>query len=66
MARPLPFTQASVRRAMAAARKEGLTVIGIRASDGMVFVHNGDNPLASHPELARALDPPSKWEDVEV
>jgi hypothetical protein len=66
MSRALPFTQASVRCAIAAARKEGLTVIGIRLSDGMVFVQNGDNPLATHPELARALDPPSKWEDVEA
>jgi hypothetical protein len=39
-----PATQMSIRRAIAAARKEGLHVLAIRA-DGMVLV--GKDPLAA-------------------
>jgi len=62
--RAAPFTQAGVRRAIAAALKEGLTVIGIRA-DGTVLVQNGDKPLAPCSEAAPTVEP-SKWNDVEV
>ena len=64
MTRAAPFTQASVRRAIAAALKEGLTVIGIRG-DGTVLVQNGDKPLAPCCETAPTIEP-SKWDDVEV
>jgi hypothetical protein len=63
--RALPFTQASVRRAIAAAQKAGLQVTGIRA-DGTVLVQNGDNPLAPYSETAPTSAAPSKWDDVEV
>lgn len=67
MTRALPFTQASLRRAIAAARKEGLRTTGIRA-DGTLIVDAGDGP----PEGIGSLTPdgqatvPSKWEDVEA
>ena len=65
MTKPLPFTQASIRRAVKAARKEGLHVLGIR-SDGTVIV--GDNPNIGIPVAPSSTEnaPPSKWEDVEA
>ncbi len=67
MTRPLPFTQASLRRAIAAARKEGLRVRGIRP-DGTLIVDDGDNNAI---DVAAALiddeaDAASKWEDIEA
>ena len=62
----LPFTEHSLRRAIAAARKSGLRVLGVRP-DGTVIVDDGNSP---HP-LAAALQEKqhaasSKWEDVEA
>jgi hypothetical protein len=67
MTRALPFTQASLRRAIDAARKAGLHVTGIRP-DGTLIVHDGDNPAADIVSLAPNGQPiaPSKWEDVEA
>jgi hypothetical protein len=68
MTRALPFTQASLRRAIEAARKAGLQVTGIRA-DGTLLVgaavDGGDERLVS---LAPEGQPmaPSKWADVET
>lgn len=60
-----PFTQATVRKAIKAARKEGLYVHGVRP-DGTVIVGDspmtGISPAISSPENAT----PSKWEDVEA
>jgi hypothetical protein len=65
MTRALSFTQASVVRAVTAARKAGLTVTGIRA-DGTVLVQNSDEPLASDSVMTPTLGPSSRWEDVEA
>jgi hypothetical protein len=43
MTRALPFTQASLRRAIEAARKSGLRVTGIRP-DGTLILEEGNNP----------------------
>ena len=59
MTKPLPFTQIGLRRAIAAARKEGLRVRGIRP-DGTLLVDDGDN------DLAPDSDAPSKWKDTEA
>jgi hypothetical protein len=66
--RALPFTQASLRRAIAAARKEGLRVAGIRPDGTLITVNAGDNPGADLATFAphNQATPPSKWEDVEV
>jgi Mrp family chromosome partitioning ATPase len=48
MTRPVSFTQTSVRRAIAAAQKAGLQVIGIR-SDGTVLVAKTTNPQTDKP-----------------
>ena len=66
MTRALPFTQAGLRRAIAAARKEGLRVRGIRP-DGTLIVDDGDDGRL--PEIvAHDTDvaEPSKWSDVEA
>jgi hypothetical protein len=43
LTRAIPFTQASLQRAINAARKAGLRVTGIRP-DGTVLLEEGDNP----------------------
>lgn len=67
MTKALPFTQATVRRAIAAAHRSGLRVVGIRP-DGTVIVDGGENP---HPLIPADVtngqaSAPSKWEDVEA
>jgi hypothetical protein len=65
--RALPFTQASLRRAIAAARKEGLRTTGIRP-DGTLIVTAGDGSpegIVSVMRDGQAIVP-SKWEDVEA
>lgn len=49
MTRPLPYTKASVRRAVAAAEYAGLRVKGI-APDGTVIVDNAPNSASLAPE----------------
>jgi hypothetical protein len=53
MTRVVPFTQASVRRAIAAAEKSGLQVTGIRA-DGTVLV------TKKSPQAEKPIDPDSE------
>jgi hypothetical protein len=48
MARAVPFTQASVRRAIAAAEKAGLQVTAIKP-DGTVLVARPTNPQPEKP-----------------
>lgn len=62
MTKPLPFTQAKVVRAIAAAKKAGLRVIGIKA-DGTVLVQEGDSPIV--PEAEQKQDAPAgtSWDD---
>lgn len=62
MTRALPFTQASVLRAIKAVEKAGLRVAAVRP-DGTVIVDNGESALA--PAEVEAPDKPaSKWEDA--
>lgn len=68
MTKPLPFTEASIRRLVKAARKSGLRVVGIRA-DGTVIVQDGDGATAGlpSPEARGEIAPQSsKWEDAGV
>lgn len=57
-----PFTEASVRRAIRAARKEGFHVLGIK-QDGTLLLGEQPIPVAS---LVPKDAPSSKWEDVEA
>lgn len=65
MTKAVSFTQASLQRAIKAARKAGLHVTGIRA-DGTVIVTEVDNPGDDIVHLAPDghAAAPSKWEDV--
>jgi hypothetical protein len=60
----LPFTQQSVRRAIAAARKEGLRVTEIRP-DGTLVVQDGDAPVAPL-ETQEHNDRASRWAEVKA
>lgn len=67
MTRALSFTQASLRRALKAAEKEGFRVTAIRP-DGTLMVERGDNGSSAVAALAPGAEatPSSKWEDVEA
>jgi len=67
MTRVLRFTQASLRRAIEAARKAGLQVTGIRP-DGTLLVQDVENAPRTVPSggLEEQSAPSSKWEDVEA
>jgi hypothetical protein len=64
MTRALPFTQASLRRAIEAARKAGLHVTGIRP-DGTVIVRESTE-IVVDALSGEETDPISKWEDIET
>ena len=56
MTKPLPFTEASIRRRVRALRAEGLRVKGV-ANDGTVLVDDGEKPPADvAPAEDSALD----------
>jgi hypothetical protein len=62
--KPLPFTQASVRRAIRAAQSAGLRVVGIRP-DGTVLTQS-TSEITGSLELAADLEQDgerSKWAD---
>ena len=63
MTKPLPFSEQTIRKAIAAARKEGLDInaVSIRP-DGTVTVHKDTEPLLS-PNNDRTN---AKWLDVEA
>lgn len=65
MTRALPFTQASIRRAVIAARKAGLTVREIKPDGTLVVVNDGENPSSEAPVAGPGFHNarPSKWED---
>jgi hypothetical protein len=64
MTRAFPFTQASLRRAIEAARKAGLSVTGIRP-DGTLIVHEGTEAVADNFSTEQT-EMVSKWEDVKA
>jgi hypothetical protein len=64
MTKPIPFTEATVRRAIAAVQKAGLAVAAVRIEpDGAVtiFQHGIASPLPSDETPST-----SKWLDVEA
>jgi hypothetical protein len=63
MTSALPFTEASLARAIRGVEKAGRFVVGIRLSDGTLIV--ADKPIDTAslvPETAQSK-PASKWED---
>ena len=65
MTKALPFTQASMRRAILAVESAGKRVVGVRP-DGTLLVDNGDAGSIAANLLGRAATERSKWEDVEA
>ena len=59
----LPFTRASIKRAIAAVRESGLFVTGIR-SDGTIMVSDKPEPQQSDVVISQPQD--SKWSHLEV
>jgi hypothetical protein len=59
----LPFTQAKVTRAIAAAKKAGLRVVGIRP-DGTVLVQEGDAPIVPADAERQTAPAGTSWDDV--
>jgi hypothetical protein len=62
MSRAIPFTQAKVTRAIAAARKAGLRVIGIKP-DGTVLVQEGDAPIVPVEVTRQDAPAGTSWDD---
>ena len=63
MTTPLPFTESRIRRAIAAARKEGLAISAVTVHvDGSVTIHQG----LAQPEARFQDGTSSKWLDVEA
>ena len=62
MTRAVPFTQAKVRRAIAAAKGAGLRVVGIRP-DGTVLVQEGDAPIVPAEERRQDAPAGTSWDD---
>jgi cysteine sulfinate desulfinase/cysteine desulfurase-like protein len=64
----LPFTQASLRRAIAAARKEGLQIVGIRPDGILITAPAGESSAAAIATLMpnSQSEAASKWADVEA
>jgi len=59
MSRAIPFTKASLKRRIAAAREAGLIVTGITA-DGTLIVGDAPHPVIDNRETATA----TSWDDV--
>jgi hypothetical protein len=73
MTKPLPFTEASIRRAVTGARKAGLRVTAFEVRpDGTVVVRSVDDsqPGIAQPRLSSEAEIPSQeapeWGDVEA
>jgi hypothetical protein len=65
MTRALPFTQAGLRRALAAARKEGFQSVRL-LPDGSMIMENKTGIVPEAGEGQACTVPKSKWDDVEA
>jgi hypothetical protein len=66
MTKPLPFTEARVRRAISAARKEGIATGAVSVHpDGTITVHWGETGFAL-PAVVPQHAASSEWEDIEA
>ena len=64
MTKPLPFTEAVVRRAISAARKEGLPISATTiAPDGSITIHHQG---VAPPVVPTQDVPSSEWEDFQA
>jgi hypothetical protein len=65
MTRALLFTQASISRAVKAARRSGLRVTGITAA-GVVLVQDANMPIAFKNNLDDSPVPLERWGDIQA
>ncbi len=66
MTRPLPFTESRVRRAIAAARKEGIATGAISIHpDGTITVHWG-TPAVAPVAIQQQNADTSEWGDIQA
>ena len=66
MTRPLPFTEAAIRRAILAVQKAGVEVGAVSvAPDGTVTVHRAGNSVAPAAPVNHNA-PSSEWEDIKA
>jgi hypothetical protein len=64
MTQRLPFTEYSLRRAIAAAQKAGLRVTGIQPDGTLIVRENTDAVVDSR--LNERAETGSRWEDVQA
>jgi 20S proteasome alpha/beta subunit len=66
MTKPLPFTEASLARAIRGVERAGRFVVGVRTADGTLLVSDKPlNTISLVPETAHDA-PASKWEDAKA
>ena len=66
MTRPLPFTEAAIRRTILAVQKAGVEVGAVSvAPDGTVTVHRAGNSVAPAAPVNHNA-PSSEWEDIKA
>ena len=58
MTKPLPFTKAAIKRAVAGAREAGLRVTAISLIDGKVIVDDGQGGVAPPPVVTQTEGAP--------
>ncbi len=66
MTKKLPATEAMLRKAISAARKEGLRVVAIRPADGTVLVDESVAPTALDAQTERPAPDAKEWADVKA
>jgi len=62
MTKPLPFTEASLARAIKGVQRAGLFVVGVK-SDGTLLISDKPFDLTSLVPVEPHEDPDSKWRD---
>jgi hypothetical protein len=63
MTKPLPFTEASLARAVRGVERAGLFVVGVKSDGTLLVSHNKPlDAVSLMPEMKQDV-PASKWED---
>jgi hypothetical protein len=63
MTRPLPFTEASMARAIKGVKRAGLHVVAVKPADGTLIVSEKPVDVATLVLADEENTPASKWED---
>jgi hypothetical protein len=62
MTKPLPFTEASLARAVRGVERAGLFVVGVKSDGTLLVSHKPPDAVSLMPEMEQDV-PASKWED---